>query len=137
MSSDSSAAPRETGGLATLSGRLQTQYRSAACACSRRIPVAKHRANHVLSMLSIDCCVFMSRSCIHQDAPTHPPSRERYDKTGGPPTSSAVLVNLGNAALITEASLPTESGARPPPAMSGAGLAQGSRPGNFSGGGLV
>src|SRR6266700_6774806 len=116
MSSDSSAAPRETGGLATLSGRLQTQYRSAACACSRRIPVAKHRANHVLSMLSIDCCVFMSRSCIHQDAPTQ-----------GPPTSSAVLVNLGNASLITEASLPTESGARPLPAMSGGGWAQGSR----------
>ena len=28
-------------------------------------------------------------SCIHQHAPTHPPSRERYDEAGGPPTSSA------------------------------------------------
>jgi len=39
--------------------------------------------------------------------------RQGYSGKGGPPTSSAVLVNLGNASLITEASLPTESGARP------------------------
>ena len=44
MSSDSSAAPDETTGLATLSGRLQTRRRCASCACFRGIPVAKHRA---------------------------------------------------------------------------------------------
>jgi len=44
MSPDSSAAPDETTGLATLSGRLQTRRRYASCACFRGIPVAKHRA---------------------------------------------------------------------------------------------
>jgi hypothetical protein len=57
MSSDSSAAPDETTGLATLSGRLQTRRRCASCACFRRIPVAKHRA---------DSGTFLRRQCLLQ-----------------------------------------------------------------------
>src|SRR6185312_6499954 len=48
-------------------------------------------------------CAF---SCIHPNASTH-----------GPPTSSAVLVNLGNDLLITKRSLLTESEARLHPAL--------------------
>jgi hypothetical protein len=50
-------------------------------------------------------CAF---SCIHPNAATH-----------GPPTSSAVLVNLGNSSLITSGLLQTELEARPHPALSG------------------
>ncbi len=46
-------------------------------------------------------------SCIYPNAPTH-----------GPPTSSAVLVNLGNLSLITKSALLTKSGAPLSPALS-------------------
>jgi hypothetical protein len=64
VSSHSSAAPRETGGLAALSGRLQTRRRIAFRACSPGIPVAKHRAYSGTVHISNDCCVFMSRAFV-------------------------------------------------------------------------
>ena len=42
----------ETSRFAPLSGRLQTRGRSASGACSRRIPVAKHRASSRFTMCS-------------------------------------------------------------------------------------
>jgi hypothetical protein len=46
-------------------------------------------------------------SCVHPNGPTH-----------GPPTSSAVLVNLGDRSLITKHPLLAESGMRLLPAVS-------------------